>query len=68
MIMMNQFESFQTTGNKIVVVNKSTITYIKSLPDGNSMIYFNALGSENRVQAAKVLCPIEEVQRILNCE
>lgn len=32
---MNQFESFETVGNKVVIVNKATITYIKQLPDGN---------------------------------
>lgn len=35
---MNQFESFETVGGTVVVVNKATITYIKGLSDGNSMI------------------------------
>lgn len=65
---MNQFESFETVGNKVVLVNKATITYIKQLPDGNSMIFFNAVGNDNNVQAVKVLCCIEEVEKILNGE
>lgn len=40
---MNQFESFETVNGTVVVVNKATITYIKPLTDGSSMIFFNSL-------------------------
>lgn len=65
---MNQFESFETVGGSVVVVNKATITYIKELPDGNSMIFFNATSQDNKAQAVRVNCCIEEVERILNGE
>jgi hypothetical protein len=65
---MNQFESFETVGGTVVVVNKATITYIKGLSDGNSMIFFNAMSQDNKVQAVRVNCCIEEVERILNDE
>lgn len=65
---MNQFESFETEGNSVVIVNKATITYIKQLPNGNSMIFFNAVGNANKVQAVEVLCCMEEVEKILNGE
>lgn len=65
---MNQFESFETVGGSVVVVNKSTITYIKGLSDGCSMIFFNATGRDNQPQAVKVKCCIEEVERIFNGE
>lgn len=32
------------------------------------MIFFNAVGNDNNVQAVKVLCCIEEVEKILNGE
>ncbi len=63
---MNQFESFETIGGTAVVVNKATITYIKKLSDGTSMIFFNAMSQDNKVQALRVKCSIEEVMRILN--
>ena len=63
---MNQFETFQTVGGTVVLVNKSTITYIKGLSNGNSMIFFNAMGQNDKVQAIQVNCCIEEVERILN--
>lgn len=65
---MNQFESFETVGGETVVVNKATITYIKSLSDGNSMIFFNASSNDGKVQTVRVNCCIEEVERILNGE
>ncbi len=65
---MNQFESFETVNGTVVVVNKATITYIKSLPDGNSMIFFNSMGHNSQVQAIMVRCCIEEVEKILNGE
>lgn len=63
---MNQFETFQTVGGTVVLVNKATITYIKGLSNGNSMIFFNAMGQNDKVQAIQVNCCIEEVERILN--
>lgn len=63
---MNQFETFQTAGGTVVLVNKATITYIKGLSNGNSMIFFNAMGQNDKVQAIQVNCCIEEVERILN--
>lgn len=65
---MNQFESFETVSGTVVVVNKATITYIKKLPDENSMIFFNAMAPDNKVQSVRVRCSIEEVERILNGE
>lgn len=63
---MNQFETFQTVGGTVVLVNKATITYIKGLSNGNSMIFFNAMGQNDKVQVIQVNCCIEEVERILN--
>lgn len=65
---MNQFESFETVNGTIVVVNKATITFIKPLNEGNSMIFFNSMGQNSQVQAIKVRCCIEEVEKILNGE
>ena len=65
---MNQFESFETINGTVVVVNKATITYIEPLTDGNSMIFFNSIGHNSQVQAIKVKCCIEEVEKILNGE
>lgn len=65
---MNQFESFETVDGKIVVVNKTTITYIIGTPDNNSIIFFNATGRDDKVQSLKIDCYIEEVLKILNCE
>lgn len=65
---MNQFESFETEDGNIVVVNKATITYIKPLPEGNSLIIFNSIGHNSQAQAVKVKCCIEEVEKILNGE
>lgn len=65
---MNQFESFETVNGTVVVVNKATITYIKPLTDGNSMIFFNSMGHNSQVQAIRVRCCIEEIEKILNGE
>lgn len=65
---MNQFESFETVNGTVVVVNKATITYIKPLTDGSSMIFFNSMGHNSQVQAIRVRCCIEEIEKILNGE
>lgn len=37
-----------------------------TVSNGNSMIFFNAMGQNDKVQAIQVNCCIEEVERILN--
>lgn len=65
---MKQFVSFQTVGNRIVIVNKATITYVKQINEVSSMIFFNSMGQEDKVQALRVNGNIKEVLRILNGE
>lgn len=64
---MKQFESFQTPDGEVVIVNKSTITYIK--PEKNySRIFFNCKSVNGTLLSVQVDCPIEEVEKILNCD
>lgn len=65
---MTQFESFKNVKGEVVVVNKMNITYIKTIDNSISRIYFNAPGINNTVQHIDVECSIEQIERILNEE